>query len=138
PLSISETLAARVRRMGDDVRECLRVGAVLGEEFDMDLVAELADCVSVAGPLDLAVDRAALLEVPGRPGRFRFVHALLQRYLYRELGSARRTELHRRAGEAMEGRAPEGRWSSAELARHWAAAGDGQVVKARAYATRAG
>ena len=138
PLSISETLAARLRRMGEDVRSSLRVAAVLGEEFDVDLVAELADSVPVSDALDRAVERGVLLEVPGRPGRFRFVHTLMQRYLYRELGSARRTELHRRVAEAMEARLPHGRWSSAELARHWAAAGDAQASKAQRYVTMAG
>ena len=140
PPSISETLAARVRGMGDDVRRCLRAAAVIGEEFDLDLVAELAELPpgTAADALDLAVRRSVLLEVPARPGQFRFVHVLMQRYLYRELGAARRTELHRRVAEAMEARAADGRWSSAELARHWAAAGDAQVTKARRYAAMAG
>jgi DNA-binding SARP family transcriptional activator len=141
PLSISETLAARVRRMGDDVRRCLRVAAVIGEQFDLDLVAELAelsDAGAAADALDLAVRRSVLLDVPDRPGRFRFVHVLMQRYLYRQLGSARRIEMHRRVAEAMEDRSEDGRWSSAELARQWAAAGDAQVTKARRYAAMAG
>ncbi len=140
PPSISETLAARVRGMGDDVRRCLRAAAVIGEEFDLDLVAELAELPqgTAADALDLAVRRSVLLEVPSRPGRFRFVHVLMQRYVYRELGSARRIELHRRVAEAMEARAADGRWSNAELARHWAAAGDARVTKARRYAAMAG
>ncbi len=38
----------------------------------------------------------------------------------------------------MEARRDEGRWSSAELARHWALAGDAQANKARRYAAMAG
>ena len=46
PVSISETLARRLRRMPDDVRRCLGVAAVIGEEFELDLVSELADAES--------------------------------------------------------------------------------------------
>jgi DNA-binding SARP family transcriptional activator len=141
PVSIFETLAARVRRMGDDVRSCLQVAAVVGEEFDLDLVAELADLpppATAGGAIDRAVGRSVLLEVAERPGRFRFVHVLMQRYLYRDLGAARRTELHRRVAEAMETRMDDGRWSNAELARHWAAAGEAQLTNARRYAALAG
>ncbi len=141
PLSVSETLAARVRSMGENVRRCLRVAAVLGEEFDLDLVAELAELPDDSTPadaLDRAVERSVLLEVPTRPGRFRFVHVLMQRYLYGELGSARRTEMHRRVAEAMEARSQDGRWSNAELARHWVAAGESELTKARRYAALAG
>ena len=56
PVSISETLARRLRRMGDDVRRCLRVAAVIGEEFDLDLVSEVADAESASRALELAVD----------------------------------------------------------------------------------
>jgi tetratricopeptide (TPR) repeat protein len=137
-LSITETLARRLRRMGDDVRRCLQVAAVVGDEFDLDVVSQVADCPSAAAALDLAVDGAVLLEVPDRPARFRFAHALMQRYLYGELGSARRTELHRLVALAMEAGLAAGRWRSAELARHWAAAGDADTGKALHYAVLAG
>jgi hypothetical protein len=138
PVSISETLAARLRRMGESARSCLGIAAVLGEEFDLDLVAEVAGSPSALDALDLGVRRAVLLEVPERPGRFRFVHTLMQRYLYRDLGSAARTELHRRVAQAMEARSTEGRWSSAEMARHWSAAGDREWRNALRYAALAG
>jgi DNA-binding SARP family transcriptional activator len=138
PLSIAETLARRLGRLGDDVRRCLRVAAVVGEEFDLDLVSELADVCSAADAVDLAVDGAVLLDVPGRPARFRFVHALMQRYLYGELGAARRTELHRQVALAMEARLEEGRWPIAELARHFVGAGDAEAASALRYAVLAG
>src|SRR5262249_40301969 len=40
PLSITETLERRVRRMPADVQHCLRVAAVVGTEFPLDLVSE--------------------------------------------------------------------------------------------------
>jgi hypothetical protein len=58
--------------------------------------------------------------VPGFPGRFTFVHALIRHTLYDEVGSARRMELHRGVAEALESLAG-AHWNEhvAELAHHW-------------------
>jgi DNA-binding SARP family transcriptional activator len=139
PLSISETLERRIRRMADDVQHCLRVAAVVGTEFPLDLVSELADCPTSADALDLAVEAGVLLEVPGQPVRYRFAHALLQRYLYRGLGPGRRTGLHHRVACSLEARLLHGGgWPVAEVARHWIAAGDADCGKASRYARLAG
>ncbi len=138
PLSITETFAKRLRRMGEVVQRCLPVAAVVGEEFDVGLVSEVADCDSPADAVDEAVGGAVLIEVPGPSARFRFAHALMQRYLYGELTAARRTELHRRVALAMEGRWQGGSWPVAELAKHWCAAGDADIGKALRYALLAG
>ena len=138
PLSITETFAKRLRRMGEVVQRCLPVAAVVGEEFDVDLVSDVADCDSPADAVDEAVRGAVLIEVPAPSARFRFAHTLMQRYLYGELGAARRTELHRRVALAMEASPHEGRWPVAELAKHWFAAGDADVGKALRYAVLAG
>ena len=58
--------------------------------------------------LDEAVRDAVLIEVPGQATRFRFSHALMQRYLYRELGAARRAALHGQIGLALQRRGPGG------------------------------
>jgi DNA-binding SARP family transcriptional activator len=137
PPSITETLARRLRRMDERVRRCLQVAAVIGNEFDLDLVSELAGSPA-ADALDVAVENAVLIEVPRRVARFRFTHTLMQRYLYTELGAAHRAELHRRVALAIEAGSEYGRWPTAELARHWLAAGDGEAEKAREYSARAG
>jgi len=41
--------------MGEVVQRCLPVAAVVGEEFDLDLVSEVADCDSPADAVDEAV-----------------------------------------------------------------------------------
>ena len=50
-----------------------------------------------------------VIEVPGEAGRYRFSHALMQRYLYRELGASRRAALHGRVAVALQRRARAGR-----------------------------
>ncbi len=130
PLSITETFAKRLRRMSEVVQHCLPVASVVGEEFDVDLVSEVADCDSTADAVDEAVRGAVLIEMPGRPARFRFAHALMQRYLYGELGAARRTELHRRVAIAMEARRQQGGGRS----RRWP--GTGALPATRIWARR--
>src|SRR5262249_11884367 len=117
PASITETLGQRLRRMDDDVRHLLDVGAGAGNEVDLDLVSGAAHLHAAAEAANRAVEGGVLIEVPGGPTRFRFAHALMQRYLSRELGSARRTALHRQVAVAMESRA--GSAPIAEVARHW-------------------
>jgi DNA-binding SARP family transcriptional activator len=137
PVSISETLARRLQRMPDAVQRCLGVAAVAGDEFELDLVARVVGAETAQSALELAADGAMVIEVPGLPRRFRFTHALMQRFLYRRLGSARQTELHRQIALAMEGHGG-GASQLPELARHWVAAVDADVETAVRYSALAG
>ena len=138
PVSVTETLARRVGRVDADTRRCLGVAAVIGEEFDIDLVTEVVDVSSPLDAVEIAVRDAILIQLPGRPARCRFAHQLMQRYLYGQLGPARQTELHRKVAVAMEGRAHRGVGSVAELARHWSEAVDTDTETALRYSILAG
>lgn len=132
PLSIAETLEQRMRRLGEDVTRCLGAAAVIGHEFDIDLLAAVVGGNAVPDLIDRAVAGALVAEVGG--SRFRFAHALVQRCLYSGLGSARRTDLHRRIAAALERRLAAGPVSPAELARHAVAGAGADVDKALRYA----
>lgn len=137
PVSIAETLGQRIGRLGEDVTRVLGAAAVIGVEFDLDLLAAVAgEGEDVPGAVDRAVAGALVAELGGV--RFRFAHALVQRYLYSELGGARRTELHRRTAAALERRLAGGPVSVAELARHAVAGVGTDVDKALSYADLAG
>ncbi len=138
PVSIAETLAGRVRRMREPVQQCLRVAAVLGEEFEFELLSELVEDTTVGEALDEAARDEVVIEVPGGAGRYRFSHALMQRYLYRELGASRRAALHGRVAVALQRRARAGRSPAAVVARHLIAAGDRELTEAVTYSARAG
>jgi DNA-binding SARP family transcriptional activator len=138
PLSISETLARRLRRIDADTRHCLGVAAVMGEEFDLDLVTELVEVSSPLDAVEIAVRDAILIPMPGRPARYRFAHQLMQRYLYGELGPGRQAELHRKVALALEGRVHRGTSRVAELARHWSEAVDADTETALRYSILAG
>ncbi len=122
PDSVRQVVGARVARLGDAGVRTLSVAAVIGREFDLDLLAEvtgveedvLLDVLDAAGSADL------VLEIPGATGRYSFSHALIQHTLYEDLGFTRRTRLHHRVAEALEDlcvAAPGER--TAELAHHF-------------------
>jgi tetratricopeptide (TPR) repeat protein len=102
PEGVREVIARRLRRLGDEARAGLQVAAVIGREFDFDLLEAVApldgDALVVA--LEAAVDAGVLRET-GRVGRYVFGHALLQATLYDSLSALRRARLHGRVGEAV-------------------------------------
>jgi hypothetical protein len=139
PGSVTDTVLARVRRLGPTAARCLTVAAVAGDEFDLELLVAVAEIGGVAEALDGAVRAGLLIETPADGPRFRFVHALVRRALYAELGAARRAELHRSVALALERRLLTGSVSAAELARHWLGAGvAGSGEKAYRYSILAG
>ncbi len=141
PDSIREVVAARLLRLGPASGRVLSVAAVIGGDFEVDLLArasgtredELLDILEAAAAAGL------VREPDGVPGRFRFTHALIRRTLYEALGAHRRARAHRAVATALEelwGHHPGPRIG--ELARHWSSARPLDVTRAVGYARRAG
>src|SRR4029077_14857049 len=77
--------------------------------------------------------------IPGRPGRFAFVHALFRSVRYESLPSSRRIRLHHQVVKALEVRSGASDSVRAELARHACAATPlGDMRTAIEYCRRAG
>jgi tetratricopeptide (TPR) repeat protein len=125
PQSVREVVGRRVERLGSDARAALSAAAVIGRDFDLDLLVGVLEFPE-ARLLDLleeAVAASLLQETGERAGRFTFTHALVEHTLYEDLGRTRRARLHQRVAEALEelcGDDPGDRLG--ELAAHWAAA----------------
>jgi class 3 adenylate cyclase/tetratricopeptide (TPR) repeat protein len=125
PQSVREVIGRRVDRLGPDARTALSAAAVIGRDFDLDLllaVVQLSE-TQLLDLLDEAVSASLLRESSERAGRFTFTHALVEHALYEDLGATRRARLHQRVAEALEeqcGEKPGERLG--ELAGHWAAA----------------
>lgn len=136
PASVRDVVRRRLRRLGDEVEQLLTAAAVVGAEFSLQVVADVAGMAPEVA-LDLlerATQAAVLREVPGR-SRFRFVHGLVQHAVYDELSHTRRRWLHRAAAEAIERSSESG---AAAVAAHWIAAGDmGDPLRAMAACTAA-
>jgi class 3 adenylate cyclase/tetratricopeptide (TPR) repeat protein len=126
PQSVREVVGRRVERLGDKTHGVLTVAAVIGREFDVELLERVAreDEEELLDLLEEAVESSLLVESGAHPGRFMFAHALINHTLYEEHGVTRRARLHLRIAEALEdicGSDDPGP-RLAELAHHWSAA----------------
>ena len=139
PEGVREVIGRRLSNLDAVTNEVLASAAVIGREF------ELRTLSTVAGGTDRVLDAvgaaetASLVEaVNGRPGVYRFAHALVRSALYDELPTSRRLRLHRDIGFALE-QISDGTTHLTELARHFTeAAALGEVDKAVMYCRRAG
>jgi class 3 adenylate cyclase len=125
PASVREVVGRRVERLGEDVNKQLSVAAVIGRDFDVDLLLAVSERSEdeLLELLEQAVAASVLVESASVTGRFSFAHALINHTLYEDLGNTRRARLHRRIAEALEellGAEPGARVS--ELAHHWSRA----------------
>ncbi len=142
PASIRQVVAARAGRLGDRAGRALSVAAVIGRDFDLDLLARASDCDEdeLLDIVDGATAAALVREVTDVPGHYSFSHVLVQHTLYQELGATRRARAHRKVAEALEticGDRPAER--AGELARHWLSATKPvDATKAIIYARQAG
>ena len=142
PYSVREVVGARVGRLGPEGTRVLSTAAVIGRDFDLELLARATE-VDEDDVLELleAAEAAALVRAPAMvAGRFTFAHALIQRTLYQDLSADRRARAHERVAGALEditaGRPGD---RVGELAHHWAqATRPADVAKAIGYAAAAG
>ena len=125
PQSVREVVGRRVERLDADARTALSAAAVIGRDFDLDLLLAVVEFPE-ARLLDLleeAVAASLLRESPEVADRFTFTHGLVEHTLYGDLGRSRRARLHKRVAEALEELcAGEPGERLGELAGHWAAA----------------
>jgi tetratricopeptide (TPR) repeat protein len=104
PASVRELLERRLRAIPEDERPILEVAAVLGYEFDPDLVARVLESkrLQVLQALAVIERRAGLVRAEGT--RFRFDHHQLHEVLYESLPEALREEYHALAAAAYRSR----------------------------------
>jgi len=141
PAGVREVIHRRLEPLSGDTLRTLSVASVIGQEFELSSLQRTCELPFERLLEALGEARAAglLVETSSAVGRFRFAHALIRETLYDDLAPARRLELHRRIGSALEemhGTDLEARL--AEVAHHFfAAAPAGDARKAIEYARRA-
>jgi class 3 adenylate cyclase/tetratricopeptide (TPR) repeat protein len=105
PATLHASLNARLDRLGPVAKEIGQIGAVIGREFDYDLIEQASQ--RPAAELRSGLDRlaeAGLLFCRGvaPQSSYLFKHALVQDAAYGTLLRPRRQELHARVGAALE------------------------------------
>lgn len=140
PATLYGLLLSRIDALTGDDRRALQEAAVLGAEFDAGLLHSIA---TEPHRVDAALERLAAADLLRSVGtRWRFMHALLHEVVYQNLLLARRTDLHQRAGRALEATrdsAAHGPQRLAELAalgHHWSLSPD--KVRGALYQLEAG
>jgi class 3 adenylate cyclase len=139
PASLRSSLLARLDRLGP-AREVARIGAVIGREFDYDVLRVVAGLseAELATALGRLVDSGLVLRRGDPPdARFLFKHVLVQDAAYSSLLRADRRSLHRRIAEVLEAQFSELTETQPELlGHHFTEAGMGQ--RAVRYLLKAG
>lgn len=117
PESLQAAVLVRMRRVGADVEQVLRAGAVLGAFVAPDTVAAMLD-LPLPEVLRRLADAAAARLLVAAGARYEFANDLVHEVLYATTPTPVRHAHHRRAADLLADR-PE------VLAGHAAAAGDG-------------
>lgn len=128
PASTRDAVLWRLNGLSGPVRLALGVAAVLGQEFDIDLVAALAGTEHWAVE---PVERNLIAEIA--PGRAAFRHALTHEACYLDVPWSRRGAVHHQVAArlAADGAAP------AIVAAHWIAGREPERARAALLAAAA-
>jgi serine/threonine protein kinase len=106
PQSIQELVRRRLEALPDDAQQLLQLAALIGRDFNPDILAAVVrvlDLVSEARLLALLADltrRQIFEEMPS--GSLRFTHDRLRAGAELRVADQRRTELHKHIGRALE------------------------------------
>ena len=119
PGTVRAVLERRLARLPASTAELLRVAALLGDELDPPLLAEVAGEPRAAVVAALAAARTARVA-----GRDRFAHPLVREVLYAQLGPVDRLRWHARVGSLLARRYRAGLAGPAAAARHLLAAAE--------------
>ena len=139
PLRIQDLLSRRLARLSRGAVEALRIGALVGERFRLEVAASAlrVPARDVAGTLDEAVRAHVLREFDeGGDVAYAFDHALVAECLVEETGLAVRRAAHLAIAEALQAL---GNVRAGEVARHlMGAARLAPPLQLRGWAERAG
>ncbi len=95
PLSVHRVIENRIARLGGDTEPILAAGAVIGRDFDLELLRHVTgiDDDSLADVCERSVE-AAVLAYADSPASYVFAHALIGHSLYDRLAPVRRAQFH--------------------------------------------
>jgi eukaryotic-like serine/threonine-protein kinase len=139
PASLQALVLRRLEGVKTEARLLLEAAAVIGKEFDLDLLLTMTGGSKVEGLDALGELIDAHLFEQTSDTKLAFVHDKIREIEYARLGEERRRQLHRAAGASLETRATgtaDLPLCFGQLAHHWKGAGD--AAKAVEYLEKAG
>ena len=101
PWTVTQTIQQRVAALAPEVQELLRVAAVIGRVVEPALLAVVTTQSEHVLLASLETATRARLLVEERQG-YRFAHDVIREVIEADLGSVRRTLLHRRIAQVLE------------------------------------
>ena len=132
PSAVADLIAARVARLSDGARKHLSLAAVLGRNFDIDVVLEAGqfDEDDFLDSMDEGIAAKVVEDSGGADdGHYSFSHGLIAEAMRASLNKRRLGRAHASVAEALEALRP---GAVSDIAAHYDAAGDS--VKAFAFA----
>jgi tetratricopeptide (TPR) repeat protein len=136
PAKVKDVILRRVNALSSEDRSVLDAGAVLGENFDGELIGSILEqsTTKVLGTLNTICKTNSL--VCSEQYYFRFDHPKTREVLYEELSPPLRKHYHLRAAEKLETSTNNTRGLLADLAHHYVQGGNKE--KAIKYSLEAG
>jgi tetratricopeptide (TPR) repeat protein len=122
PGSIAEIIHLRLRGLSTETRTLVESAAVLGREFDAELLLDTASLEEEAGLDAVETLRVRQILEDAARGRLRFVHDKLREVSYEQISGEHCVQLHHRAAMAIEHRYSQARDFALfypDLAHHW-------------------
>jgi DNA-binding SARP family transcriptional activator len=104
PATLNDAVAAEIDSLGSAVAATVRFAAVLGPDFDLDLLAQVSKLpvLDLLSHLEAAEAAGVMVE---RGNRFAFRHELVREAVEARAGAARRAFVHSQAARALAVRA---------------------------------
>ena len=131
PATVLDVVSRRLADLPEATLERLQTAAVVGAQFTLGTISEVdgRDADEVADDLERAVALGLLVDLG--PERYGFTHAMTQEAVVASMASTRAARRHARVAHALQGRPDllggDAATLTAELARHWLAAGPSHV-----------
>jgi class 3 adenylate cyclase/tetratricopeptide (TPR) repeat protein len=125
PDTLAGVLSARLDRLDETGRRAAQVAAVIGREFDFDVLASVVEPLSAVEETLSELQRRGLVRERSRtPKRvYLFKHVLVQEAAYESLLHKTRREIHRKVADVLARIDPD---RSADIARHFLEAREGE------------
>lgn len=142
PRGVEQVIARRLEHLSEPCRRTLSLAAVIGREFDVNLLARAGGTSAdeLLGQLEDALAARVLETSPGAGRGMRFSHDLIRHTLYAGLGAVDRRRMHEAVARALEDlHASRPEPVVADLAYHFGATlPGGDAAKASRYSEMAG